>query len=107
MLWSPPDSSPATHEVVARRGVMVPGEVRPYTVRFWRGTANRFEVGHRIGIEISSSWYPYYYPNFNTGADNLATIASDEAVVARQTIHHGAPYPSHIVLPVVSEPTAI
>lgn len=78
-----------------------PDAVRKYTVRFWRGTANRFEVGHRIGVEISSSWYPYYYPNFNTGADNLATVELRDAVVARQTIHHGGAYPSHVVLPVV------
>ena len=107
MLWSPPDSSPATHEVVARRGVMVPmrGSAVHGPVLAGHGEPIRGRAPHRI--EMSSSWYPYYYPNFNAGADNLATIASDEAVVARQTIHHGAPYPSHIVLPVVSEPTAI
>lgn len=79
---------------------VIPDEVRRYTVRFWRGTANRFNVGHRIGIEISSSWYPYYYPNSNTGADNLATVEMSDAVTARQTVYHGSMYPSHIVLPV-------
>jgi uncharacterized protein len=78
-----------------------PDEIRRYTVRFWRGTANRFELGHRIGVEISSSWYPYYYPNFNTGADNLATVELSDAVSARQTIYHGPSHPSHILLPVV------
>jgi len=73
-------------------------------VRFWRGTANRFEAGHRIGVEISSSWYPYFYPNFNTGADNLATVELGDAVTAHQTIHHGPSHPSHIVLPVVGAP---
>ena len=83
---------------------VTPDEVRKYTVRFWRGTANRFEAGHRIGVEISSSWYPYFYPNFNTGADNLATVELGDAVTAHQTIHHGASHPSHIVLPVVGAP---
>lgn len=83
---------------------VVPDEVRRYTVRFWRGTANRFEAGHRIGVEISSSWYPYFYPNANTGADNVATVGAGEAVVARQTVHFGPSYPSHVVLPVVSAP---
>lgn len=78
---------------------VTPEEVRKYTVRFWRGTANVFAVGHQIGIEISSSWYPYFYPNFNTGDDNLATTELSSAVIARQTVHHGPSYPSHIVIP--------
>jgi putative CocE/NonD family hydrolase len=78
-----------------------PGAVYRYTIKFWRGTANRFLTGHRIRVEISSSWYPYFLPNLNTGADNLATVSISQAVVARQTIHHGPRNPSHLVLPIV------
>jgi predicted acyl esterase len=78
-----------------------PGSINRYAIRFWRGTANLFQPGHRIRVEISSSWYPYFLPNLNTGSDNLATASLVDAVVAEQTIHHGARYPSHILLPVI------
>ena len=53
-------------------------------------------------MEISSSYYPYYLPNRNTGADNVGLEVG--TVVARQTIHHSARYPSHIILPVIPSP---
>lgn len=42
---------------------------------------NVFQHGHRIRVEISSSWYPYFLVNLNTGADNLAMVSMSEAVV--------------------------
>jgi putative CocE/NonD family hydrolase len=81
--------------------VIQPDHIYEYTIRFWRGTGNLFKQGHRIRIEISSSWYPYYLPNLNTGADNLALVSMKDAVVARQSIHHGPRYPSYIVLPII------
>jgi len=78
-----------------------PGKVYQYTLRFWRGTANLFQAGHRIRVELSSSWFPYFLPNLNSGADNVATVSMSEAVVAHQTIHHGPQYPSHVLLPIV------
>jgi putative CocE/NonD family hydrolase len=86
----------------AQLSVIEPGKVYKYTIRFWRGTANVFQPGHRIRVEISSSWYPFFLPNLNTGADNLARVDMSEAVVAHQTIHHGPKFPSYIVLPVTA-----
>ncbi len=80
-----------------------PDKVYRYTVNFWRGTANLFQRGHRIRVEISSSWFPFFLPNLNSGADNVAMVSISEAVVARQTVHHGSSYPSHILLPVVPQ----
>ncbi len=85
----------------AQLSAIEPDHIYPYTIRFWRGTGNLFGRGHRIRIEISSSWYPYYLPNFNTGADNLAMVSMTEAVVAHQRIYHGPRYPSSILLPVI------
>ena len=76
-----------------------PDRVYPYTIDFWRPTGNLFAKGHRIRVEISSSYYPYYLRNLNTGEDNLALAT--QPVVARQTIRHDADHPSHIVLPVI------
>lgn len=87
----------------ARLSTIEPSRIYQYTIQFRRSTANLFQQGHRIRIEISSSWYPYFAPNLNVGTDNLATVSMSEAVVAHQTIHHGSKYSSHVVLPVIPE----
>jgi putative CocE/NonD family hydrolase len=76
-----------------------PNTVYEYTLEFWRGTGNLFQKGHRIRVEISSSFYPYYLRNLNTGDDNVGLATT--AVVATQKVYHDSQYPSHIVLPVI------
>jgi putative CocE/NonD family hydrolase len=81
---------------------IVPDHVYRYTVEFWRDTANLFLPGHRIGVEISSSWYPNFLPNLGSGHDIIALVDDESAiVVATQTIHHGPTHPSHIMLPLL------
>ena len=70
-----------------------------YTIEFWRATANAFEKGHRIRVEISSSYFPLYLRNLNTGADNIGLETT--SVVATQKIMHTTEQASHIVLPVI------
>jgi putative CocE/NonD family hydrolase len=84
-----------------RLSTITPNQVYEYTVKFWRGTGNVFGKGHRIRVEISSSYFPYYLRNLNTGADNVGLVNESDAVVATQSVHHGPRYPSHIVLPVI------
>lgn len=76
-----------------------PDRIYEYAIDFWRATANVFGKGHRIRVEISSSYFPFYLRNLNTGADNIALETRME--VARQKIYHDKQHPSHIVLPVV------
>ena len=76
-----------------------PDKVYEYSIEFWRATGNAFLQGHRIRVEISSSYYPFYLRNLNTGADNVGLETSH--VVAQQTIHHDTMRPSHVVLPVM------
>ena len=61
-------------------------------------TSNYFEKGHRIRIEISSSNFPRFARNLNTGGKNY-----DEKVgiVAHNQVHHSKSYPSQIRLPIV------
>jgi putative CocE/NonD family hydrolase len=61
-------------------------------------TSNYFDKGHRIRIEISSSNFPRFARNLNTGGNNYD---ESEGVVAHNTIHHSQDYPSVIRLPVV------
>ena len=61
-------------------------------------TSYQFKKGHRIRVEVSSSKFPQYMRNLNTGGNNYDET---EGVVAHNTLHHSAQYPSKIVLPVV------
>jgi uncharacterized protein len=61
-------------------------------------TSNYFKPGHRIRIEVSSSNFPRFDRNLNTGGDNFSETAS---VVARNTVHLGRATPSSITLSVV------
>jgi uncharacterized protein len=65
------------------------------------GTANVFQAGHRIRVDITSSNFPQFDRNPNTG-ENLG--ASNRVRTAAQTVHHGGSRASHIVLPVVPLP---
>jgi len=61
-------------------------------------TSNYFAPGHRIRIEVSSSNFPRFDRNLNTGGNNY-----DESVgrVAHNAVHHSARYPSEVTLSVV------
>ncbi len=60
-------------------------------------TSNFFKKGHRMRIEISSSNFPRFARNLNTGGRNYD---EKEAVVAHNKIHHSSKYPSQIKLPI-------
>jgi len=61
-------------------------------------TSNYFAPGHRIRIEVSSSNFPRFDRNLNTGGNNY-----DEAkgVVAHNAVHHSKQYPSQLTITVV------
>lgn len=61
-------------------------------------TSNFFKKGHRIRIEVSSSNFPRFARNLNTGGRNYD---EKEGLVAHNKVHHSKAYPSHIVLPIV------
>jgi predicted acyl esterase len=61
-------------------------------------TSNYFAAGHRIRIEVSSSNFPRFTRNLNTGGKNYDET---EGVVAHNTVHHSRDYPSHTKLPIV------
>lgn len=61
-------------------------------------TSNWFGKGHRIRIEVSSSNFPRFDRNLNTGGRNWD---ESTAVIANNSVHHGGPYGSRVVLPIV------
>lgn len=61
-------------------------------------TSNYFAPGHRLRIEVSSSNFPRFDRNVNTGGNNYD---ESKPVVARNVIHHSTQYPSSLTVTVV------
>ena len=61
-------------------------------------TSNYFEAGHQLRIEVSSSNFPRFDRNLNTGGNNYD---EDKAVVAHNSVHHSKQYPSQVVFTMV------
>jgi putative CocE/NonD family hydrolase len=74
-----------------------PGQVYAYRISLWE-TSNLFREGHRIRLELSSSNFPRFDRNLNTGEDSAL---DDRPEAAQQTIWHDQQRPSHLVLPVI------
>ena len=77
--------------------MMSQGEVYPITVLL-TPTSNLFKAGHRIRVDISSSNFPRFDINPNTG-EPMGRHTHTQTT--RNTIHLDRDHPSHIVLPVV------
>ena len=84
-------------EGTSRGSLIEPGKVYEYTIDLV-GTSNEFRPGHRIRVDITSSHFPQFDRNPNTG-EPFGTSAVVR--VASQTVHHSAQYPSHVLLPVI------
>lgn len=69
-------------------------ELRPTPL----STSYLFKAGHRLRVEISSSKFPQYMRNLNTGSTN---VEETEGVVAHNTVHHGARYPTRVELSII------
>ena len=76
---------------------MEPGKVYKVTLQPMT-TSNYFEARHRMRIEVSSSNFPRFDRNLNSGGNNY-----DEAqgVVAHNAVHHSKQYPSKVTITVV------
>ena len=77
--------------------LLEPNEVAEYHIEL-APTSNVFHTGHRLRVEISSSNFPRFDRNLNTGED---IFTSTRRQVAHQTILHATQYPSHLRLPII------
>jgi putative CocE/NonD family hydrolase len=82
-----------------RLSKLEPNQPYEYTINFCRPTGNVFQKGHRIRIEISSSYYPYYLRNPNSAEDNIGLVTKWKS--ADQTVFHDGDRPSHVTLPII------
>jgi uncharacterized protein len=83
-VWGPPK-------------LMRPGDIYAFDIDM-QVTSNVFMQGHRIRVSLTSSNFPIWDRNLNTG-DDPAT--DTQMLMAQQTIYHDAEHASHIVLPVI------
>jgi putative CocE/NonD family hydrolase len=79
---------------------IVPGQVSKYVFNVWP-TSNVFLAGHKIRLEISSSNFPHYDRNPNTGHPFGVDTAMQPA---DQTIYHDGQHASFVTLPIIPEP---
>jgi uncharacterized protein len=75
-----------------------PGQVYKLTIDMW-STSNVFKKGHMLRLELSSSNFPRFDRNLNTGEDNAR---GTRFVSATNTVLHDAEHPSALTLPVIS-----
>jgi putative CocE/NonD family hydrolase len=78
---------------------------QPLLYRFALPTANYvFLPGHRMMVQIQSSWFPLYDRNPQTFVPNIFWAKPEDFRKATQRIYHAADHASYIELPVVSTP---
>jgi putative CocE/NonD family hydrolase len=79
--------------------LITPGQVYKLTVDVW-STSNVFKKGHALRLEVSSSNFPRFDRNLNTGEDNGT---GTRFVTATNSVLHDAQHPSALVLPVIGQ----
>ncbi len=88
------------HNGYDRVELLKPNQAYEFTIDM-RATANVFLPGHRIRVDVTSSNFPQFDRNLNSG-EALAT--GTHVRTARQTVFHTPAQPSHIVLPLIEVP---
>ena len=86
-------------ESLENPSLLTPNKEYTATVKLW-GTSNLFKKGHRIRLHITSSNFPRYSRNLNSGK-SLAEEADADIRVATQTVNHSGVHASAIILPIV------
>ena len=84
---------------MTKKVLMQRGEVYQLEISL-KATGYHFRPGHRIRLHVTSSDFPLYDRNLNTGGNNF-----DETkwVKATNTILHGGRYPSRLILPIIDD----
>ena len=100
--WSHTDPTDGIRRARYRGGrvppeLIQPGEVHRYDLDL-APTANVFKADHRIRLDITSSNFPRFDRNLNTG-DDIGT--GTRILTAQQMVFHTAEYPSHVLLPII------
>jgi uncharacterized protein len=90
-----------------RRSFTAPEPVKPGEVAEYKwslhGADHTFLKGHRMMVEVQSSWFPLYDRNPQTYVDNIMSAPADAYKAETVSIYGSAKYPSHLELPVTDD----
>ena len=78
-----------------RPEAIVPNQVNEYTIDL-HGNDYSFLKGHRIMIQVQSSWFPLYDPNPQKFVDNIFLAQETDFQAATQRIYRSSQHPSHV-----------
>ncbi len=79
---------------------IIPGQVNEYVIDLHTND-HAFMKGHRIMVQVQSTWFPLIDRNPQTFVGNIFEAKDSDYRVATQRVYHSKRYPSHIALPVV------
>jgi uncharacterized protein len=82
---------------------LVPGEVTAYAIKL-RDRNHTFKAGHRIMLQIQSTWFPVIDRNPQRYVPSIYEAVQADFRAATQSVYRSAQYPSHLTLPVNTRP---
>jgi putative CocE/NonD family hydrolase len=87
------------HQSFVKESLLEPEKVYEFTINLL-ATSNVFLPGHRIRLEVSSSNFPRFNRNSNTGGE-IAKESEDQYRAATNHVFHDAEHPSHLILSII------
>jgi uncharacterized protein len=84
---------------------LVAGQVTPYAIHL-RDRDHTFKQGHRVMVQIQSTWFPVIDRNPQHYVPNIYQAVQSDFRPARQSVYRSARYPSHLALPIATQPAA-
>ena len=93
--------APANHKSIERPEALVPDAVNKYEIPF-PASDHVFRAGHRIMVQVQSTWFPVIDPNPQRFVPNIFAAADADFRPATQRIYRSGDRASYIALPVVS-----
>jgi len=76
------------------------GQVNEYVIDL-HGNNHCFQKGHRMMVQVQSTWFPLYDRNPQKFVENIFKAQPSDFQDARQRVYESARYPSHVTLPVM------
>jgi uncharacterized protein len=89
------------HKSFEKPEPLEPGKVTPYTIDL-HGNHHCFQKGHRIMVQVQSTWFPLIDRNPQKYVDNIFAAKDADFQTAQQRVYRSAEFPSHISLPVLN-----
>ena len=81
---------------------LVPNQVNEYVIDL-RSNNHTFKKGHRLMVQVQSTWFPLYDRNPQKFVENIFKAVPSDYQIATQKVYESAKYPSRVTLPVIGK----